>query len=84
MACYLEIKFYGANEPWQRNPNPFPTKEAAFRAGLDFCCERQPDPKVKAEMWQLTRDKRFAPETKNVTCRVVDESGASLIPVFSI
>ena len=84
MAYYLEIKFYGPNQPWQWNPNEFPTKERAFQAGLEFCLERQPDPKVKAQMWELTRDQRYAPETKNVEFRVMDANNEIAVKPFSI
>ena len=71
MAYYLEIKFFGANEKWQRNPNPFSSWDEADREGRAFVTSNQPDPKMKAELYRLTREPRFAPDTVNVEYRVV-------------
>jgi hypothetical protein len=71
MAYYLEIKFFGTNEKWQRNPNPFSSWDEADRAGLQFVADHRPDTKMEAELYRLTRDPQFAPNTVNVEYRVV-------------
>jgi hypothetical protein len=71
MVHYLEIKFFGANEKWQRNPNPFSSWDEADRAGREFVASHQMDPRMKAEMWRTTRQPLFAPDAVNVEYRVV-------------
>ena len=72
MAYYLEIKFAGENQKWQRNPNPFSTWGEADLAGRQFVAKNQMDPKMRAKMYDITRDPQFAPTTENVVYRVVE------------
>ena len=72
MAYYLEIKFSDANQKWQRNPSPFSTREEADLAGRQFVAKNQMDPKMRAKMYDITRDSQFAPTTENVIYRVIE------------
>jgi hypothetical protein len=71
MAYYMEIRFNGPNERWQRNPNPFPSWDAADRAGQEFVRAHRPDPDMQKVLFETTRDPRYAPGTPNVEYHVV-------------
>lgn len=71
MAYYLEIKFFGETQPWQRNPNPFPSWDEADHAGREFIADHQLNPEIKKKMWETTRQPLYAPDTVNVEYRVV-------------
>jgi hypothetical protein len=74
MPYFLEIRFGGAEQRWQRNPNAFQSWDEAQYSGDVFVATHKPDEKRVSEIYRMIGDPSFSLDNMlNVEYRIVEE-----------